>query len=183
MSGRRPIEFIQAARPIVIIDEPQSVDNTSKSRRAIQQLQPVACFRYSATHINPYNLLYKLDPIKAYDLRLVKRIEVSSVKADDSFNDVFVRLDKVDYAKGAKTPHARVTINVDTPNGPKTKTFKVKQGDDLYERSNQPPRKYGAPGIPAWLYRVEHQCGAGLGTYRVQQRQDHPSGRGRRRHG
>ena len=98
MSGRRPIEFIQSARPIVIIDEPQSVDNTSKSRRAIQQLQPVACFRYSATHINPYNLLYKLDPIKAYDLRLVKRIEVSSVKAGDSFNDVFVRLDKVDYA-------------------------------------------------------------------------------------
>ena len=140
MSGRRPIEFIQAACPIVIIDEPQSVDNTSKSRRAIRQLQPVACFRYSATHINPYNLLYKLDPIKAYDLRLVKRIEVSSVKADHSFNDVFVRLDKVDYAKGAKTPHARVTINVDTPNGPKTKTFKVKQGDDLYERSNQPPR-------------------------------------------
>lgn len=140
MSGRRPIEFIQSACPIVIIDEPQSVDNTSKSRRAIQQLQPVACFRYSATHINPYNLLYKLDPIKAYDLRLVKRIEVSSVKASDSFNDVFVRLDEVDYANGAKTPHARVTINVDTPNGPKTKTFKVKQGDDLYERSNQPPR-------------------------------------------
>ena len=145
MSGRRPIEFIQAARPIVIIDEPQSVDNTPKSRRAIQQLQPVACFRYSATHINPYNLLYKLDPIKAYDLRLVKRIEVSSVKADDSFNDTFVRLDKVEYAKGAKTPHAKVTINVDTPTGPKTKTYKVKQGDDLYERSNQPPRNTARP--------------------------------------
>jgi len=145
MSGRRPIEFIQAARPIVIIDEPQSVDNTPKSRRAIQQLQPVACFRYSATHINPYNLLYKLDPIKAYDLRRVTRIEVSSVKADDRFNDVFVRLDKVEYAKGAKTPHAQVTINIDTPNGPKTKTFKVKQGDDLHERSNQPPRNTARP--------------------------------------
>ena len=139
MSGRRPIEFIQAARPIVIIDEPQSVDNTPKSQRAIQQLNPVACFRYSATHLNPYNLLYKLDPIKAYDLRLVKRIEVSSVKADDSFNDVFVRLDKVEYAKRAKTPHAKVTINVDTPNGPKTKTVKVKQGDDLYRKSNERP--------------------------------------------
>ena len=137
MSGHRPIEYIQAARPIVIIDEPQSVDNTPKSHRAIQQLKPVACFRYSATHINTYNLLYKLDPIKAYDLRLVKRIEVSSVKAEDSFNDMFVRLDKVDYDKGAKTPHAKVTINVDTPNGPKKKTFKVKQGDDLYVRSNQ----------------------------------------------
>lgn len=145
MSGRRPIEFIQASQPIVIIDEPQSVDNTPKSRRAVQQLNPVACLRYSATHINPYNLLYKLDPIKAYDLRLVKRIEVSSVRADDSFNDVFIRLDKVDYAKGAKTPHARVTINVDTPKGPQKKTFKVKQGDDLYDRSNQPPRNTARP--------------------------------------
>ena len=145
MSGRRPIEFIQSARPIVIIDEPQSVDNTPKSRRAIQQLNPVACFRYSATHTNPYNLLYKLDPIKAYDLHLVKRIEVSSVKADDSFNDVFIRLDKVDYTKGAKTPHAKVTINVDTLNGPKPKTFTVKQGDDLYERSNRSPRSRARP--------------------------------------
>jgi len=139
MSGRRPIEFIQSARPIVIIDEPQSVDNTPKSQRAIQQLKPVACFRYSATHLNPYNLLYKLDPIKAYDLRLVKRIEVSSVKAEDSFNDVFVRLDKVDYAKSAKTPHAKVTINVNAKNSPKTKTLKVKQGDDLYRKSNERP--------------------------------------------
>lgn len=145
MSGRRPIEFIQAAKPIVIIDEPQSVDNTPKSRKAIEQLNPLACFRYSATHINPYNLLYKLDPIKAYDLRLVKRIEVSSVRADDNFNDVFVRLDAIDYAKGAKTPHAKVTVNVDTPQGAKSKTFTVKQGDDLYERTNQPPRNTARP--------------------------------------
>ncbi len=145
MSGRRPIEFIQASRPIVIIDEPQSVDNTPKSRRAIEQLHPLACFRYSATHINPYNLLYKLDPIRAYDLRLVKRIEVSSVRTDDNFNGVFVRLDKIDYAKGAKTPHAKVTVNVDTPQGPKAKSFTVKQGDDLYERTHQPPRNTARP--------------------------------------
>jgi type III restriction enzyme len=60
MSGRRPIEFIQAAKPVVIIDEPQSVDNTEKSRRAILNLSPMATLRYSATHRNPYNLLYKL---------------------------------------------------------------------------------------------------------------------------
>jgi type III restriction enzyme len=50
MSGRRPIEFIQAANPIVIIDEPQSVDTTEKSRRAISNLNPMATLRYSATH-------------------------------------------------------------------------------------------------------------------------------------
>src|SRR3984893_6190945 len=50
MSGRRPIEFIQAANPIVIIDEPQSVDNTEKSRKAIGNLNPMVTLRYSATH-------------------------------------------------------------------------------------------------------------------------------------
>ena len=94
MSGRRPIEFIQAANPIVIIDEPQSVDTTEKSRRAIGNLNPMVTLRYSATHRNPYNLLYKLDPIKAYDLRLVKRIEVASVRSDDNFNDAYVKLIK-----------------------------------------------------------------------------------------
>lgn len=145
MSGRKPIEFIQKAKPIVIIDEPQSVDNTPKSKAAISLLKPQFCLRYSATHINPYNLLYKLDPIRAYDLRLVKRIEVSSVCADDDFGGVFVRLDKVDYETGGRTPHARVSIHVDTPKGPKTKTFKVKQGDDLYERANRPPRQAARP--------------------------------------
>lgn len=79
MTGRRPIEFVQAARPIVIIDEPQSVDTTAKSRRAIKTLKPLFCLRYSATHLNPYNLLYKLDPIRAYDMGLVKQIEVASI--------------------------------------------------------------------------------------------------------
>ena len=82
MSGRRPIEFIQAANPVVIIDEPQSVDNTEKSRRAIRNLNPLVTLRYSATHRNPYNLLYRLDPIKAYDMRLVKRIEVASARIE-----------------------------------------------------------------------------------------------------
>lgn len=101
MSGRRPIEFIQAATPIVI-DEPQSVDNTEKSRRAISNLNPMATLRYSATHKNPYNLLYKLDPIRAYDLRLVKRIEVASIKSEDSFNDAYVKLLKTDNRNGIK---------------------------------------------------------------------------------
>src|ERR1700677_4063199 len=68
MSGRKPIEFIQAANPIVIIDEPQSVDNTPKAKRAIFNLNPLVTLRYSATHKTPYNLVYRLDPIKAYDL-------------------------------------------------------------------------------------------------------------------
>ena len=89
MSGRKPIEFIQTANPIVIIDEPQSVDSTPKAKRAIANLNPLSTLRYSATHRDPYNLLYKLDPVRAYDLRLVKRIEVASVRSENSFNDAY----------------------------------------------------------------------------------------------
>ena len=134
MSGRRPIEFIQAANPIVIIDEPQSVDNTDKSRRAIRNLNPMVTLRYSATHRNPYNLLYKLDPIKAYDLRLVKRIEVASVRSDENFNDAYVKLLKTDNKNGIK---AQIEIHKDGPSGPKAAKFWVKQGDDLYIKSGE----------------------------------------------
>ena len=116
MSGRRPIEFIQAANPIVIIDEPQSVDTTEKSRRAIGNLNPMVTLRYSATHRNPYNLLYKLDPIKAYDLRLVKRIEVASVRSDDSFNDAYVKLISTDNKNGIR---ARLRFTRKGRSGPK----------------------------------------------------------------
>ena len=132
MSGRRPIEFIQAVNPVVIIDEPQSVDSAEKSRHAIWNLKPLVKLRYSATHRNPYNLLYKLDPITAYDLRLVKRIEVASVRSDDSFNDAYVKLLKTDNTNGIK---ARVEIHKDGPSGPKSTKLWVKQGDDLYVKS------------------------------------------------
>ncbi len=134
MSGRRPIEFIQAASPIVIIDEPQSVDTTEKSRRAIGNLNPAATLRYSATHRNPYNLVYKLDPVRAYDLRLVKRIEVASIRSDDSFNDGYVKLLKTDNKNGIK---AQVEIHKEGPNGPKPAKLWVKQGDDLFVKSRE----------------------------------------------
>lgn len=134
LSGRKPIEFVQATHPIVIIDEPQSVDNTPKAKEAIETLNPLCTLRYSATHRNPYNLLYKLDPIKAYDMRLVKRIEVASVQSGDSFNEPFIKFNSVDNRNGIK---AKISIHVDSPTGPKMKNVTVKQGDDLFIRSNE----------------------------------------------
>lgn len=136
-NGFRWIEYIQKMRPIVIIDEPQSVDTTPKARRAIKTLNPLFALRYSATHVSPYNLLYKLDPIRAYDMRLVKQIEVSSIKAGDNHNDIFIRLDKIGYAKNAKTPHAKATIHEDTKTGPKEKSITLKQGTDVAEQTNR----------------------------------------------
>lgn len=137
MSGRRPIEYIQATNPIVIIDEPQSVDNTPKSQRAIRTLNPLFCLRYSATHTNPYNLLYRLDPIRAFDMRLVKQIEVASIHAEDNFNGVFIRIDHIGYAKNAKTPHAKAVIHIDTKKGPKEKKITLRQGTDISRQTNR----------------------------------------------
>ena len=134
LSGRKPIEFIQATNPMAIIDEPQSVDNTTKSKEAIETLNPLCTLRYSATHRNPYNLLYKLDPVRAYDMRLVKRIEVASVLSDDYFNEPFIQFKSVDNRNGIK---ARLIIHTDTPTGPKHKNIIVKNGDDLYDKSNE----------------------------------------------
>ncbi len=134
LSGRQPIEFVQAARPIVIIDEPQSVDSTQKAQEAIQALNPLCTLRYSATHRNPYNLVYRLDPIRAFELRLVKQIVVASASADGGMNDAFVRVQQIDYKKGIK---AKLRIHVQNPEGPKEKTVTVKERADLYVLSNE----------------------------------------------
>ncbi len=138
MSGRRPIEFVRATRPVVVIDEPQSVDNTPKSQKAIRTLNPLLGLRYSATHINPFHLLYSLDPIRAYDMRLVKQIEVDSVRSEQNFNETFIRLDSIGYAKNAKTPHAKATIHEDTKTGPKEKKITLKHGTDISGQTNRP---------------------------------------------
>ena len=132
LSGRRPIEFVQATNPIVIIDEPQSVDSTDRSQAAIKALNPLCTLRYSATHKNPYNLIYRLDPIKAFELRLVKQIIVDSAIATGGANDAFLRLEKVDLKNGIK---AKVRLHVQTNSGPKEKSVTVKSGTDLFEVS------------------------------------------------
>ena len=98
LSGRKPIEFIQAARPIVVLDEPQNMES-EQAQAAIESLNPLCTLRYSATHRNPYNLLYRLDPVKAYDLRLVKRIEVDSVLDDADFNQPYIHVKSITATK------------------------------------------------------------------------------------
>jgi type III restriction enzyme len=134
LNGMRPIEFIRGTRPIVILDEPQSVDNTEKAQQAIQALNPLCTLRYSATHKNLYNQVYSLDPIRAYELRLVKQIVVASVTSENSQNEAYVRLVKVDNKSGIK---AQVEIDVEQAEGVKRKKITVKNGDDLHYKSGE----------------------------------------------
>lgn len=135
LSGRQPIEFIQAARPIVIIDEPQSVEGGEggAGMEALKELNPLCTLRYSATHRNPYNLMYRLDPIRAFELRLVKQIVVASATADGGANDAFIRVESIDYTNGIK---ARLQIHEQTASGPKERSVTIRGAADLALLSN-----------------------------------------------
>jgi len=134
LSGRRPIEFVQATQPIVIIDEPQSVDNTPRAQDAIKSLNPLCIFRYSATHKNVYNLVYKLDPIKAYELRLVKQIVVASVEGANAQNAAYVKLLETDNKNGIR---AKIRLQVQGKGKVSEKDIWVKQNADLFALSNE----------------------------------------------
>jgi type III restriction enzyme len=134
LSGRKPIEYVSATNPIVIVDEPQSVDNTEKAQEAIRSLNPLCTLRYSATHKNPYNLIYSLNPIQAFELRLVKQIVVASVTGEGGQNDAYVKLLSVDRKSGIK---AKVEIDVQADDGPKRKALTVKNETDLFVVSKE----------------------------------------------
>lgn len=153
LTGKRPVEFIQYTRPFVIVDEPQNME-TDIRKRALENLNPSCTFRYSATHLNLYNLLYSLDPVKAYDLGLVKQIEVDSVFAEDNYNDAFVNLESV---KAAKThTSARLRIDVNRAGGAAKKSVIAKVGDDLYALSNN--RELYKDGFIIDEIDVANQC-------------------------
>lgn len=134
LSGRKPIEFVSATNPIVVIDEPQSVDNTDKAQEAIRSLNPLCTLRYSATHINPYNLVYSLNPVRAFELRLVKQLVVLSPRGTGAQNEAYVKLLSVDRRNGIK---AKVEIDVQGNDGPKRKAVTVKNESDLFLASKE----------------------------------------------
>ncbi len=134
MTGMKPIEFIQATNPIVIIDEPQSVDTTPKSKEAIKSLNPLCTLRYSATHVEHYNMMYRLDSIDAYDRKLVKQIEVAGIEVEDSHNKAYIKLIKVDNKNNQHK--AQIELDVVNKSGEVQRKKKtVKPGADLLEVS------------------------------------------------
>ena len=132
MSGRRPIEFIQSCRPIVVIDEPQNMESP-KAAAAIDRLHPLCTLRYSATHKNAYNPVYRLGPVEAHHDGLVKSIEVASVVEEENLNAAFVELLATDQAK----MRARLRINSGRGTAARQKLVWVKQHDDLHRLSQR----------------------------------------------
>jgi len=131
LNGQKPIEFIASTNPIVIIDEPQSVDNTKKAKEAIETLNPLCRLRYSATHIDKYNLMYKLDSIDAYEQKLVKQIEVANVKLDEAHNSAYIKVISIK----ANPRSAKVEIDINNKGKTSRKTITINSRSDLYELS------------------------------------------------
>lgn len=135
IGGRSPQELVSSCNPIVIIDEPQSVDTTAKAKKAIRSLNPLFVLRYSATHKEAYNKVYQLGPVDAFERNLVKGIVVDSVLSQEDLNGAYVRLESTSDKSGYK---ARLTLDVRQKDGSqKRKAVTVKTGDDLYMKSGE----------------------------------------------
>ncbi|WP_201318263.1 type III restriction endonuclease subunit R, partial [Paenibacillus sp. EPM92] len=105
-------------------------DTTDKAKEAIASLNPLCVLRYSATHKEKYNLMYRLDPVDAYQKKLVKQIKVTSIKTMDNFNKPYLKLVSVSRNNGFK---AVLEMDIKRRNGSVTRTTKtVKQDDDLF---------------------------------------------------
>ncbi len=109
-----PIQLLQAVRPVLILDEPQNMESEARVA-ALAALHPLFALRYSATHRNPYNVVYRLTPVEAYRQGLVKRIEVAGVEQGLDANQVFLRLEQVATQKSRVT--ARLTVHKRMANG------------------------------------------------------------------
>ena len=123
----RPLDFIRATNPVVIVDEPQNME-TEVRKAAIKSLNPLCTLRYSATHKNPY----RLTPVDAYDKHLVKKIEVHSVLSEDSYNDAYVNVLKLER-KGKSRVIAHIEVDASDERGLQRRLVKVSPGDDLAE--------------------------------------------------
>src|SRR5699024_2198605 len=135
LSGKKPIELIQQTNPIVIIDEPQSVDNTERAKEAIEKLNPMCILRYSATHKKIQNLVYRLDPVDAFEQKLVKKIEVWSVRPEEDFNIPYIKVLDVYNKNGI---YADLEMDVKDSKGKVTrKKVKVKTHDDLKDKTKR----------------------------------------------
>ncbi|MCU1202470.1 DEAD/DEAH box helicase family protein [Stenotrophomonas maltophilia] len=131
--GEKPIDLIKATRPIIIVDEPQSVDGglEGRGKEALDAMNPLCTLRYSATHVDKHHMVFRLDAVDAYERRLVKQIEVASATVEDAHNKPFVRLVKVENKRGRIS--AKVELDRQAATGVQRVEVTVSDGDDLQQ--------------------------------------------------
>ena len=132
LNGYAPIDFLKACRPVVVMDEPQSLDGPTQLP-AIDALEPLFRVGYSATPPSGAHLVHRLTPVDAYNQRLVKRIGVFSLTKDEDFNEAFVDVLKINAQPGSVTATAK--IHRATKQGTNATQVTLRKDDDLFELS------------------------------------------------
>ena len=127
--------MLAQTNPILIIDEPQSVEG-QKTKEALKLFNPLFTLRYSATHKEEYNKIYRLDALDAYNMKLVKKIKVKgiSVKGFTGTN-AYIYFEGIDVSTNRK-PVARIEFEVKQKTGIRRVARNVDEGFDLYTHSN-----------------------------------------------
>ncbi len=129
--GEKPIDLIRATRPVLIVDEPQTVDGglEGRGKEALSGMNPLCTLRYSATHAEKHHMVFRLDAVDAYQRKLVKQIEVASLWVEGAHNKPYVKLLSTSNKRGAFS--AKVELDVQLGTGVSRETVTVKPGDDL----------------------------------------------------
>lgn len=135
---RKPIDIIAQTNPILIIDEPQSVDG-DKTLKSMQDFNPLLTLRYSATHKVEYNKVYRLDALDAYNRRLVKKIQVKGINLKGSTGTTgYLYLEQISLST-TKPPFAVVEFEKRVGEGIRKVRQKLSEGANLYELSGNLP--------------------------------------------
>ena len=135
--SRRPIDIIAKTNPVLIIDEPQSVEGKQTKER-LKEFKPILTLRYSATHKSDsiYNMIYRLDALEAYNKKLVKKIAVKGISASGTTGtEGFVFLESINVS-GAN-PTATIRFDVKGKTGVRQVSRTVNEGYSLYDNSGQ----------------------------------------------
>lgn len=138
---RKPIDILAQTNPILVIDEPQSVDG-EKTLKSMQDFNPLFTLRYSATHKVDYNKVFRLDALDAYNRRLVKKIQVKGINLKGSTGTTgYLYLEQISLS-ASKPPYAIVEFEKRQGEGVKRVRQKLSEGANLHELSG---------GIPAYV--------------------------------
>lgn len=138
--SRRPIDIIAQTNPVIIIDEPQSVGKEgSVTLKSMQEFNPLCTLRYSATHAEEYNKIFRLDALDAYNKKLVKKIQVKGINLKGSTGTTgYLYLEQITLSTN-KPPLAVLEYEKRSGTGVKRVREKLEQGTDLYEISGNLP--------------------------------------------
>jgi type III restriction enzyme len=135
--GEKPIDLVRATNPIIIVDEPQSVDGGLKGqgKKALDAMNPLCTLRYSATHADKHHMLYRLDAVDAYERELVKQIEVASLEIEGGHNKAYLKLLSTHNQRGSIT--AKVEIDITRGGKIRRDVMTVEDGDDLEQETGR----------------------------------------------